>query len=186
MRVIESRHHVRPECNTSVNSYRMVNDTRPCDFLATEEELAASQYELSEIEALLLHLYDKKKLLLDRIRRLNDAIQATRNQQQAYDYGVSTINPTSYINRSQSSRINGRAWSEVVSGHPNQLLRDRPTPKTDNSLHDLESVPHKRPFKTHNTIRNSMDLQSTTNHPHSVNDQSLRKREKKSEWQDNQ
>jgi len=49
------------------------------EFLATEEELAASQYELSEVEALLLHLNDKKQLLLERIGRLNDAILLKHN-----------------------------------------------------------------------------------------------------------
>ena len=74
MSVIASHHHVRSEYNTIVNTYRRINETRPGDFLAKEEELAASQYELSEIEALLLHLYDKKQLLLDRVGKLNNAI----------------------------------------------------------------------------------------------------------------
>ena len=153
MSVIASRHHVRPEYNTIVNTCRMVNETRPCEFLATEEELAASQYELSKIEALLLHLNDKKQLLLDRIGRLNDAILLKRNRQHVYNYGVSTGNPAIRVNRAQSNRTNGRTWSEVVSGHPNQLLLDRSSTKTNNSLHDPESISRKRPHKMHNPIR---------------------------------
>ena len=57
MSLIASRHHVRPVYNTCVNSV-VDNVTRTYEFLATEEELVASQYELSEVEALLLYLND--------------------------------------------------------------------------------------------------------------------------------
>jgi hypothetical protein len=66
---ITPRHHVRPAPNTIVDTIQADNGTRPSEFLATEEEQAASQYELSEAEALLLHPMDKKQLLLERIGR---------------------------------------------------------------------------------------------------------------------
>ena len=49
MSLIASRHHMRPVHNTCVNSV-VDNGTRTYEFLATEEELVASQYELSEVE----------------------------------------------------------------------------------------------------------------------------------------
>jgi len=124
MSLIASRHHVRPVYNTCVNSVGD-NGTRTYEFLATEEELVASQYELSEVEALLLHLNDKKQLLLERIGRLNDAILLKHNRHHVHQYGASTVNPNIHANRAGSSRTNGRTWSEVVSGNPNQLLLDR-------------------------------------------------------------
>ena len=140
------------------------------ELLATEEELAASQYELPEIETFLLHL-NKKQLLLERISRLNDAILLKRNRQHMYHYGVSTVNPIIHVNRAQSSRTNGRTWSEVVSGHPNQLLLDRSSTKTNISSHDPERISRKRPHKIHNPIRNPMELLGTGNSPTIVNGQ---------------
>jgi hypothetical protein len=76
---VPPHHHVRAEYNTIGNKLHMDNGTRPSEFQATEEELAASQYELSEVEALLLHLNDRKRLLLERIGRLNGAILLGQN-----------------------------------------------------------------------------------------------------------
>ena len=99
------------------------------EFLATEEELVASQYELSEVEALLLHLSDKKQLLLERTGRLNDAILLKHNRHHVHQYGASTVNPIIHANWAESSRT----WSEVVSGNPKQLLLDRLSTNTNNS-----------------------------------------------------
>ena len=77
------------------------------EFLATEEELAASQYELSEVEALLLHPNDKKQLLLERTGKLNDAILLKHNRHHVYHYGVSTVNPIIHVNQAESCRTNG-------------------------------------------------------------------------------
>jgi len=110
---------------------------------------------------------------------MQDGYQSSVGQQHTYNYGVSTVNPTSHINRSQSSRINGRTGSEVVSSHPNRLLRDRSLSKTNNSLHDLENISCKRPLNIHNTIRNPMDLLGTANYTFTVSGQSLGNHENK-------
>jgi hypothetical protein len=44
-----------------------------------EEELAAAEQELSEVEAQLLNLGDRKRLLLDRIGQLKDVILLKKN-----------------------------------------------------------------------------------------------------------
>jgi hypothetical protein len=75
----------------------MDNGIRPNAFQATEEELAASEYELSEMEALILHLNDRKQLLLERMGKLNDAIQLKENHQQVYHNGLSAGKPTTHI-----------------------------------------------------------------------------------------
>jgi hypothetical protein len=66
----------------------MDNGTWPSEFQATEEELATLQYKLLEAEVLLLHLNDRKQLLLERIGRLNDAILVKENHQHVYHYGL--------------------------------------------------------------------------------------------------
>jgi hypothetical protein len=89
---------VHPEYNTIRNELQRDNRKPTSDFHATEEELTAMQYELSEVEALLLHLNNKKQLLLERIGRLNDAIVLRQSRQHVYHYGVSTVNPITNIN----------------------------------------------------------------------------------------
>jgi len=162
MNAIASYHHVRPEYSTTTNTYRMINEKRSGDFLATEEELAASQYVLSEVEALLLHLYDKKQLLLDRIGKLNDAISLKRNRQHASNFGVSSFNSSSHAQR---GRINSRTWSEVVSGRPSYLYIDRPSTNINNNIHDLENNSCKRPPKRLIPSRNPMDHKDTALYP---------------------
>ena len=117
------------------------NGTRTYEFLATEEELAAMQYELCEVKALLLHLNDKKQLLLERNGRLNDAILLKHNRHHVRQYGVSTVSPIIHANRAENNRTNGRTWSEVVSRKPNHLLLDRLSTNTNNSSHDPEHIP---------------------------------------------
>ena len=161
---------MRPVYNTCVNSV-VDNGTRTYEFLATEEELVASQYELSEVEALLLHLNDKKQLLLERIGRLNDAILLKHNRHHVHQYGASTVNPIIHANRAESSRTNGRTWSEVVSGNPKQLLLDRLSTNTNNSSHDPEHISRKLPHKLHNPIRKPMEILGTSNYPPIVHGQ---------------
>jgi len=163
-------HHMRPEYNTCVNSV-VDNGTWMYEFLATEEELAASQYELSEVEALLLHPNDKKQLLLERTGKLNDAILLKHNRHHVYHYGVSTVNPIIHVNQAESCRTNGWTWSEMVSGNPNQLLLDRLSTSTNNSSHDLEHISCKLPHTLHNPVRKPMELLGTSNYLPIVNGQ---------------
>jgi hypothetical protein len=97
-----------PEYNTIGNTLQMDNVTRPSEFQVTEEELAASQYKLSEFKALLWRLNDKKQLLLERICRLNDALLLKQNRQHVYHYGVSTVKPITHINGAERNGANGR------------------------------------------------------------------------------
>jgi hypothetical protein len=48
-------------------------------FVTEEEELAAAEHELSEVEVQLHSLSDRRKLLLDRIGKLKDAILLKKN-----------------------------------------------------------------------------------------------------------
>jgi hypothetical protein len=75
MRLVVSNHHVRAKHNKCRNTSAIVNETQLGEFQATEEELAGSENELSEVEALLLHPNERKLLLVERIGRLNDTIQ---------------------------------------------------------------------------------------------------------------
>jgi hypothetical protein len=160
---------VRPALNTIVNTIQVDNGTRLSEFQATEEELAASQYELSEVEALLLHLKDKKQLLLEQTGRLNDAILLKRNTKHMYQYGVRTVNPITHINHAERNRANGRTWSEVVSRNPNQSLLDRSSTKVNNSTNDPERISRKLPHTLHNPIRKPVESSSTVNIPTIVN-----------------
>jgi hypothetical protein len=81
---------------------------------------------------------DKKQLLLERIGRLNDAILFKRNTKHMYKDGVRTTNPTAHINYAEGNRANGRTWSEVVSGNPNQSLLDRTSTNINNWTNDPE------------------------------------------------
>lgn len=56
----------------------MEQDRESCK-AAEEQDLAAAEYELSEVEAQLLHLNDRKQLLLERIGRLKDALLLKKN-----------------------------------------------------------------------------------------------------------
>jgi hypothetical protein len=47
--------------------------------IVPEEELAAAERELSEVEAQLVNLNDRKRLLLDRIGHLKDTILLKKN-----------------------------------------------------------------------------------------------------------
>jgi hypothetical protein len=48
-------------------------------YIVPEEELTAAEQELSEVEAQLLNLGDRKRLLLERIGQLKDAILLKKN-----------------------------------------------------------------------------------------------------------
>jgi hypothetical protein len=101
----------------------------PSELQATEKELAASEYELSEVEALLLHLNERKLLLLERIDRLNDTIRIKQNRPHVYHNGFSTVKPTTYIDVAGQNRSYRRKWSEVVSGNTKQHHADRTSAK---------------------------------------------------------
>jgi uncharacterized protein YPO0396 len=109
MRLITSHHHVRPEYNTIGNTLQRDNGTQMSEFQATEEELAASQYKLSEVEALLLHLNDRKQLLSERIGRLNNAILLKQNRQHVYHCGVSTVKSITH----KRCRTKERKWQDM-------------------------------------------------------------------------
>jgi hypothetical protein len=93
-----SHHQMCTEYDTNRDTLEMDNGTRPSEFQATKEELAASQYELSEVEALPLHLNNRKQLLLERIGRLSDAILLQQHHKHVYHYGTSTVKPITHIN----------------------------------------------------------------------------------------
>jgi hypothetical protein len=75
MRPIASHCDAHTKLNTSRNVSEMDNGSRPNASQATEEELAASEYELLGVESLILHLNNRKQLLLERISSLNKTIQ---------------------------------------------------------------------------------------------------------------
>jgi hypothetical protein len=60
MRLMASPPHMLTKYNTVGGITGMGNRAQLSEFQATEEELAASEYELSKVEAQLLHLNDKK------------------------------------------------------------------------------------------------------------------------------
>jgi len=91
-----------------------MDNTWPSELQCTEEELSAS-----EVEALLLHLNERKLLVLERIGRINNAIRMSQNPQHAYRNGFSTVKQ----NRSYRWK-----WSEVVSGNTKQHPADRTPP----------------------------------------------------------
>jgi hypothetical protein len=111
MRSMASPSHKCTKYNTCRNISGIDNRTQPSEFQVTEEELAASEYELSEVEAQLLHLKDRKQLLLERIGRLNDGY----NQHVNHD-GSSTVKSTTLIDFGEQNRENGRKLAEVASG----------------------------------------------------------------------
>jgi hypothetical protein len=137
MRLIVSNHHVRAAHNTCRNTSAKDNETRPSEFHATEEELTASEYELSEVEALLLFLNERKLLLQERIGRLNDTIRMKHNRQHVYHSGFSSVKPTTYIDVAGQNRTCRRKWSEVVSGSSKQHSADR-TPAKVNPHHETK------------------------------------------------
>jgi hypothetical protein len=124
--------------DTNKNASEMDIGTRPCEYQDIEEELTASKYELSAVEALLLHLNDRKQLLLERISRLNDAFLLKRNHQQVYRCGLSTIKPITSIHDAERNRAYGSKWTEVDSGNPNQLPIDGKPTKLNNSSNSRE------------------------------------------------
>ncbi|KAJ9586228.1 hypothetical protein L9F63_020137 [Diploptera punctata] len=65
--------------NTSEGSSLVLCSTRNC-MMTEEEELRMAEYELSEVEAQLLSLEDKKQLILERIEKLKDNILLKKNQ----------------------------------------------------------------------------------------------------------
>jgi hypothetical protein len=58
----------------------ILEDKCNCLCVVPEEELAAAEQELSEVEAHLLSLNDRKRLLLDRIGQLKDAVLLRKNR----------------------------------------------------------------------------------------------------------
>jgi hypothetical protein len=123
MRSKVSDDHVRADHNTCRSISALDNKT-PNELQATEEEMAALEYELSEVEALLLHLNERKLPLLERIGRLNNTIRMKQNPQHAYQNGFGTV---------KQNRSYRRKWSEVASGNTKQHPTDRIPPK--DSLH---------------------------------------------------
>jgi hypothetical protein len=116
------------------------------------------------------YLNDRKQLLLERIGKLNDAIQLKQNHQYVYHNGLSAGKATTHIDDTErNGTYNRRKWTEVVSGTPKQYPSDRTPAIVYKSPRNQVHVPHKPPHNLHHQERKPTKLHDTGTIPAIVN-----------------